>query len=419
MTGAIYPHLLAAAPWLIRPETQAVFAALTAEGGLARAVGGAVRNTLLGYPASDVDMATPLRPDIVVRLARKAGLSAIPTGLKHGTITVICRHVPFEVTTLRRDIETFGRHAEVAFTDDWTEDAGRRDFTMNALYCDADGTVYDPLQGHADVLARRVRFIGDAAQRLREDYLRILRFFRFGATYGNGTFDAEGLAACQSERHGLTRISGERIRAEFLRLLAAPHALAAVTAMESCGVLGTIFARWSLPVLERLARIEETVSATPDPVLRLAALTVADAKDASAVRSRLRLSNAEAGRLRATASTDPGVRLEPDPVTSETAAHVVLYRHGVAAFRDAVLIAWARSDAPPDDTTWRQRWALPDRWPPPVFPFQGADVVALGIPPGPRVGRILETFEAWWIAADFPKERDGLLQRLNEIAASV
>ena len=214
---------LSQADWLSRPATQAVFAALTAHGAEARAVGGAVRNALMGTPVKDVDIATTALPADVMRLATQAGLHAVPTGFEHGTVTVVAQHVPFEVTTLRRDIETFGRHARVTFTTDWTEDARRRDFTMNALYCSADGTVHDPLDGYADVLARRVRFIGDARERIREDFLRTLRFFRFVAEYGNGAPpDPEGLAAAIAEKAGLSGLSGERIRAELLLLLAVP-----------------------------------------------------------------------------------------------------------------------------------------------------------------------------------------------------
>ncbi len=226
------------AEWLRRPATVAVFAALTAKGAEARAVGGAVRNTLMGTPVKDVDIATTALPADVMRLAAEAGLHSVPTGFEHGTVTVVAQHVPYEVTTLRRDIETFGRHARVTFTTDWAEDARRRDFTMNALYCSADGVVHDPLGGYDDLSARRVRFIGDARARIREDYLRTLRFFRFLAQYGNGAApDPEGLAAAIAEKAGLAGLSGERIRAELLLLLAAPGAVEAVRAMREATLL--------------------------------------------------------------------------------------------------------------------------------------------------------------------------------------
>src|SRR6185312_6892628 len=208
---------LAGADWLARRETQAVFAALAAKGFAARAVGGAVRNALLGCPVVDVDIATPARPEQVIAAAQAAGLAAVPTGLAHGTVTVIAAHVAHEVTTLREDVEAHGRHATVAFTDDWAADARRRDFTINALYCSAGGEVFDPLSGYADLMARRVRFIGDAGERIREDYLRILRFFRFTAAYGEGPPDRPALDACVRERAGLAVLSGERMREEMLR----------------------------------------------------------------------------------------------------------------------------------------------------------------------------------------------------------
>src|SRR5581483_10750916 len=198
---------LAGADWLVRPETQAVFRALAARGHAARAVGGAVRNALLGRPVIDIDIATPARPEEVMEAARAAGLAAVPTGIAHGTVTVLAAHVPHEVTTLRRDVETHGRHATVAFTDDWEADARRRDFTINALYCSGEGEVFDPLGAYPDLASRRVRFIGDAHERIREDYLRILRFFRLTAEYGEGPPAPEGLAACVAEREGLGRLS--------------------------------------------------------------------------------------------------------------------------------------------------------------------------------------------------------------------
>ena len=220
------PPSLKGAAWLKRPETARVFAALAESGVETRAVGGAVRNSLLGLPVTEVDLATTALPQQVMALARKAGLKAVPTGIEHGTVTVIADGVPFEVTTLRRDVETFGRHATVAFTENWEEDARRRDFTLNALYAGSDGTVFDPLGGYEDVVAGRVRFIGDAEARIREDYLRILRFFRFNAYYGKGPFDADGLRASVSLRGGMAQLSAERIAGEVRRLLVAPQAIA-------------------------------------------------------------------------------------------------------------------------------------------------------------------------------------------------
>src|SRR5215510_13333631 len=240
---------LAGADWLTRADTLAVFDALAARGYAARAVGGAVRNALLGRPVIDVDIATPAHPDEVIAAARAAGLAAQPTGIAHGTVTVIAGHVAHEVTTLREDVEAHGRHATVAFTDDWAADARRRDFTINALYCNADGEVFDPLGGRGDVAAHRVRFIGQARERIREDYLRILRFFRLTAEYGAGAPDAEGLAACVLERDGLQRLSAERIRQELLRLLVAPRAAELVGSMLDYGLLPLVLSAAPRPTL--------------------------------------------------------------------------------------------------------------------------------------------------------------------------
>jgi tRNA nucleotidyltransferase/poly(A) polymerase len=263
-----------------------------------RAVGGAVRNALVGRPVADVDIATDARPEEVTRAAEAAGLKAIPTGLAHGTVTVVAGGRPYEITTLRQDVETHGRHATVAFTDDWAEDARRRDFTLNALYCGADGTLFDPLGGYPDLAARRVRFIGDADERIREDYLRILRFFRLTAEFAEGPADAGGLAACVRERTGLAVLSAERVRVELLRLLAAPRGAEIGALMQDYGLLPGVLGAAPRPtLLARLAAIETVLRFAPDPVLRLAALAVEVPEDAERLRDRLRLSNDEAAKL--------------------------------------------------------------------------------------------------------------------------
>lgn len=248
-------HSLAGAPWLVRPETRAVFDALARAGHEARAVGGSVRNALLGLPVNDVDIATPATPEAVTAAARAAGLAAHPTGIDHGTVTVVSGHIPHEVTTLRRDVETDGRRAVVAYSTDWAEDAARRDFTINALYADADGRVFDPRgTGLPDLDARAVRFIGDADARIREDYLRILRFFRFSACYSAGRCDEEGLAACARNRAGLTRLSAERVHAESIKIFASPAAalMVVVGAMLRHGFLPSLYG--AAPYCGRLAR---------------------------------------------------------------------------------------------------------------------------------------------------------------------
>jgi poly(A) polymerase len=402
---------LADAEWLRRPATRAVLDALRAGGAEARAVGGAVRNALMGAPVKDVDIATTALPGEVVRLAARARLHSVPTGIEHGTVTVIVDKVPFEVTTLRRDIETFGRHARVTFTTDWREDAMRRDFTMNALYCDPDGTVHDPLGGFGDLEAKRVRFIGDARERIREDFLRILRFFRFMAQYGDADApDPEGLAAVRAEKAGLKQLSGERIRAELFLLLAAPGAVPALRLMRDAGLITPLIGvDGDVEAVERLTAIERHLSRPSDPVLRLAALS---AGTQESLRERLKLSGLEAEGLAAALRCAPAL----DPRRDERAAKEYIYWNGAAAFTGAALIDWARSNADVDDTARAERASLAKRWSAPKLPVRGADVIALGVPAGPGVGRVMEAFETWWIAADFPTEPKRIAAQLTELA---
>ncbi len=404
---------LSGAEWLGRPATRAVFNALTAGGAEARAVGGAVRNALMGRPVKDVDIATTALPADVMRLASEAGLHPVPTGLEHGTVTVVAQHVPFEVTTLRRDIETFGRHARVTFTTDWTEDARRRDFTMNALYCGAEGTVHDPLGGYPDLVARRVRFIGDARERIREDYLRTLRFFRFLAEYGNAAApDPEGLAAAVAEKSGLAGLSGERIRAELLLLLAAPGAVAAVRAMHEAGLIEPVlYAPGNVDQLARLATIEAALGRPPDPVLRLAALTLEGQQSPAALQQRLRLSGAETARLTHASARSAAF----DPQAGEAEARAFVYRHGPQAFFDGAMMDWVRSGDPADARPRAERVRLTERWRAPELPVRGADVLARGVKPGPDVGRVIKAFETWWIAEGYPSDPQKIADKLDEL----
>ena len=409
-TGAAPPSLKDES-WLARPETQAVLLAIEGKGHQARVVGGAVRNALLGAAVKDVDIATTALPKDIMRLAEKAGLKAIPTGVEHGTVTVISGQASFEVTTLRRDVETFGRHATVAFTDDWTQDAQRRDFTINALYCDREGTVHDPLGGgSADLRARQVRFIGDAHERIREDYLRILRFFRFTATYAKGDPDAQGLAASLALRAGLAQLSGERIRAEMLRLLEAPRAVEIVRVMATTGIIADVLGLdGDAELLARVAAIEAALDLAPDPLLRLAALSAARPGSALALRERLKLSNSEFERLARMAMPDRGF----DPAQPESEAKAFIYRHDAETFRDGALLAWARSGAPPDDAARQERYLLPARWQAPELPVRGSDVMEAGIAEGPAVGRIVRAFEDWWVAQGFPTDTEKLARALH------
>ncbi len=392
------------APWLSDPATVAVFQALSIDGHEVRVVGGAVRNSLLGEAVMDIDMATDAHPDTVMALARRAGLKAVPTGLQHGTVTVVSSYVPYEVTTLRRDVETFGRHARVDFTSDWAEDAKRRDFTINALFCEADGTVIDHVGGLEDLSARHVRFIGSATERIREDYLRILRFFRFTATYGNGEIDAEGLRACVAERAGLARLSGERIHAELMRLLVARKALPVLKVMLGNGLLADLT---GVPRLTRFARVaeqEQALGAAPDPVLRLGALAIGVAEDAQRLLDRLKLPGHERDRLLALADT----LHKPFPV-DVAAGEQLLYRIGAVAFRDRLMLAWAQSGVGPDCSRWHALAGLVRDAAPRVFPLKGRDLIALGAAPGPALGALLTEIEDAWVAGGFKLDRAGLL----------
>jgi poly(A) polymerase len=313
MTNTAALTRLRSAPWLATSGIRRVFTALATQGATSRVVGGAVRNTLLGHAIDDVDIATTATPEVVMAAALAVGIAAHPTGLQHGTVTLVADGLTFEVTTLRRDVETDGRHATVAFTDNWAEDAGRRDFTINALYCDPDGTLFDPLDGAADLLPTRVRFIGDARARIREDYLRILRFFRFSARYAADGADAEGLAACGAERGGFARISAERIRVELLKLLVCDRAADMCRIMQAHGFLSGQLGLAPAPGrLERMIAIEAALQRKPDPILRLAALAVAAGTDVGALARRLKLSGEERRRLVWIAADLGGLKRTPD-----------------------------------------------------------------------------------------------------------
>jgi poly(A) polymerase len=405
------PASLSGAAWLEREETQAIFRALQAAGYEARVVGGAVRNALLGAPVSDVDIATPAKPDAVIEACNAAGLKCVPTGIDHGTVTVISGHVPFEVTTLREDVETFGRHANVAFTADWAADARRRDFTMNALYCTAKGEVIDPVGGFADVMQRRVRFIGDAAERIREDYLRILRFFRFQAEYGRAAPDAEGFAACVRERHGLTALSAERIRAELLKLLVAPRAVAAVESMCDAGLLAMLLGLAPRPgLLAATVRIETELASPADAMLRLSALAVAVEEDVDLIADRLRLSKAEREQLLVIDQRAAFLAQLDD-----RSARRRLYQLGPERWRRAMLAAAVAGGTSAADPAWRRLYTLSEHWQVPRFPLRGADVLALGVEPGPAVGELLQQLESWWMNEDFAPSEADLRERLHQL----
>jgi poly(A) polymerase len=389
------------APWLKAGAVPRLLTLLDRDGEEARAVGGAVRNELMRQPVAEIDVATTAVPDEVMRRVEAAGFKAVPTGVEHGTVTVIIDGKPFEVTTLRTDVETFGRKAKVAFGRDWAADAQRRDFTMNALSVSADGEVYDYVGGLADIAARRVRFIGDPAQRIAEDYLRILRFFRFHAWYGHRAPDAAGLHACIVARAGLETLSRERVRMELLKLMLAPHAAPTLAVMAESGILGAVLG--GVPLLasfEDVAKTEAAIGAEPDPIRRLGGLGIYTMEDAERLSERLRLANAEFERLMA---LEYWWRVSP--AAGEHAARVLLYQLGQVSFVDRVLVAWSRSDAGAADPAWRQLATLPQRWTAPMFPLKAQDFFSRGVPKGPQMGAALRSAEQAWIDADFPDDR--------------
>jgi poly(A) polymerase len=402
------------APWLGERPLAALLAALDRDGEEARVVGGAVRNTLIGEPHGDIDVATTALPQEVIRRVAALGFKAVPTGIEHGTITVVAGGRPFEVTTLREDVETYGRRAKVAFGRDWKRDAERRDFTMNALSVSPDGTVHDHVGGLADAAARRVRFIGDAGRRIAEDYLRILRFFRFHASYGEGAPDAVGLAACIAARAGLEELSRERIRMEVLKLLKAKHAVPTLAVMTEAGLIEIVLG--GVPLLASLSnmiKLEAELALSPDVVRRLAALGVSVAEDAERLRERLRLANAEHERLLAMA--DGWWRISS--AMSEHAARALLYRLGPEKFTDRALIAWTRAPEGAADTRWQALATLPLRWRAPAFPLKAADLIARGVEKGPPLGAALRAAEEAWIAADFPAEAAAVAAIADQAAA--
>jgi poly(A) polymerase len=381
-------------PWMDEAPVKTLLAALARGGIAARFVGGCVRNWVLGRPVDDIDIAVDKPPETVMRVLEAADLKVVPTGLKHGTVTAIVKGRPFELTTLRRDVETDGRRAVVAFTDDWLEDARRRDFTINAIYADPDGTIWDPFDGRADLLAGRVRFIGDPDQRIAEDHLRVLRFFRFYAWFGQPPMDGAAFEACRRNAGTLGALSAERVAKELLRLLAAPAPADAVEALAEAGALD----HW-LPEYCGTAQLRGLVERedAPDPLRRLAAIV---SPPATAVAKRLKLSTQASLRLQ--------LMLEPDVAGDTKNIHAAIYRLGTSLFIDRLLLK-----GPAD---WREALALARTWTPPELPISGADALALGLKPGPQVGALLEAVERWWIDTDFSADRAACLAELERLA---
>ena len=397
--------------WMRASATSAVIDALRADGQEVRFVGGCVRDSLLSgfsLDAGDIDIATPDRPERVMALLDRANIKNIPTGLAHGTITAVVARRHFEITTLRVDVKSHGRHADVAFTDNWQEDAARRDFTMNALTCTPEGDLYDPYGGIADLEAGLVRFVGDAMRRIEEDHLRLLRFFRFHAWFGKGAPDSTGLAAAVSSAQSLRKLSGERIRNEMLKLLAAKDPALVIDIMAAGGVLAEIVpVANDTQVLRGLQVIEAETEA--DPVRRLASL-VGDGADAKALAERLRLSNEERDRLVEMLSP-------PGTISAALDAQALrrdLYAHGAARMIDWLILAWAENGNNVD--SYRRMIAAAKSWQPIALPIKGADALVLGRAAGPEIGDLLKAVEGWWITADFAPTRDQCLEKLRNLA---
>ncbi|MEO0617654.1 MAG: CCA tRNA nucleotidyltransferase [Pseudomonadota bacterium] len=383
---------LSGSNWLAAPVVQTVFSAFADKGEDCRAIGGAVRDTMLARPVNDLDFSTTATPDVAGQIMQEAGFAVHETGLAHGTITVARDGAAFEITTLRADVATDGRHASVDFTTDWSVDAARRDFTINAFSCDHAGKLFDPVSGFADLQAERIRFIGNAVTRIREDRLRILRFFRFSASYAHGEFDPDACAAIAEEKSGLTQLSAERIHGEIVRLLVAPRAVEVVAAMADLALFELLLGQpVDLGLFSTLVQLETEYAITPDPMRRLYALLAPLSPDGvDSIQARLRLSRQEAEVLKTIA------RAISTPAEGVSA---MLYRFGAPAVRNAALLK-AAAEKP-------RRRGLADRlasalaWQRPVFPLTGADLIAAGFSPGPALGVELARIEAAWIASEF------------------
>lgn len=397
--------------WLAAGHVPQLIRAIGVEGDAVRVVGGAVRNWLIGLSPGDIDLATTAEPGLVAARAGGAGFKVVPTGIAHGTVTIVVDGTGYEVTTLRQDIATDGRRAVVRFGRDWEADAARRDFTINAMSLSAAGELFDYFGGRRDLADGKVRFIGEALMRVREDRLRILRLFRFHATYARGAVDRAALSACIAEREGLADLSRERLRAEIMKLVVAPRAGATLQAMADCGLLGQVLGGVPMVAgLDRLVALESALAMAADPVQRLASLAILTREDALRLRERLALSNAEFRRLD---GIGHGWRL--DPAAGLAAAKQLLYAVGPRGFRDRVLVGFARSATDPADAAWRALLALPERWTAPHFPVSGEDLQRRGLAAGPELGTVLSLIRARWMAADFPVAPDRVAALVDEV----
>ena len=416
-TGKISPQ-----PWLTAPETRTVVEALTADGAEVRFVGGCVRDAMARRPVTDVDISTPDKPETVIGLLEKAGIKAVPTGIEHGTVTAVVGDRKFEITTLRRDVETDGRRAKVAFTDDWMIDSERRDLTINALSATPDGDVYDPHDGISDLAYGNIRFVGLAADRMEEDVLRLLRFFRFYGLFGQPPPDADAMAACRNHADKLPGLSGERIRDEMFKILLVPEPADIAVLMRGLGIFDHILPEagdvGSLRMIGWLeTRAIKIDSVVPDSLRRLAALLDTDAEGAAAVAGRLKLSNRQAWRLSALATPPADI----GPNADAPSVNRTLRRLGPDTVRDLTLLAWAGelSVTPRLPAGRTQAWIglldTCDGWQGVVLPIGGEDVIALGVAEGPRVGELLARVEDWWEDGDYAAGRDDCLEKMKSL----
>ena len=398
---------------LREPKLARLFAALAATRCETRIVGGAVRDALLGIAPQEVDLATPAHPEAVMSAAERAGFKVAPIGLDHGTVTIVVDGSPFEITTLREDVETYGRAAKARFGADFERDALRRDFTVNALSLTPDGVLHDYAGGREDLAARRIRFIGDPAKRIAEDYLRILRFFRFHAAIGEGPLDKDGLHAAILARENLAILSRERVGAELLKLLAARGAPATLRIMCETGILEALLGLGFPARLERLAALEEAREAPPDAILRLAALAVLITEDAERLRVSLRLSNGEHARLARMARLCEERHGIEAPSTRQELLEFV-FREGRRGALDALALLQAESGASAKDARWRRAFDFVEASEAPVFPVKAADLMRRGVAPGRELGAILKRLQADWIRAGFPNEPRKLVELIEK-----
>lgn len=395
---------------MLAPETQRVMQALLENGGDARFVGGCVRDALANRPVMDIDIATPLLPEQVIERLKGHKIAYAPVGLKHGTVTAVVDGHPFEITTLRLDVQTFGRHAEVQFTDDWQTDAARRDFTINAMSATVDGDIFDPFGGIADLRNGIVKFVGDPEKRIEEDVLRILRFFRFYAHFGRSAPDEAALTACTAAAKQVARLSAERIRMEVLKLLESVNCASAWQLMVSCGIVTHFLPEaTNIIALENLVRIETQLDCPPFALRRLAALLDVTDKGLHHVAQQLKLSNDQSAQLAMMLKPDSGISMQMD----ERAVRKLVYKNGNDAVRSLLLLEAARTTG--DHGSLKPLYEVATSFQAPAFPLRGDDIIKIGRKPGPEIGRILGLIEDWWIAEDFKPDRAGCLERLRMV----